>query len=353
MQVEDKNDQSKSIQAGIVSNVTSLLKSTINTIFKGFDSLMQFDDMTLKDIKDIKGEVNGEERVGREFLYEMGSGESLEIYLFAIEDNEDKFMIRIVSDKYDTFEKGPITTNEIEKYVTQYADKYDLGGIKDYIDINSSKRLQLKLQKVTSSNDISINLTAINANYDAELAVSNLNTLLNNDEFVNSISDDPCCYEIIDSEDEFDISTIDDFSVSDTCACIIDTAMKMWCNLSVIHWAAIGKDLNDLLNICENFKWRLMQEIEFFGELSVEFDNKVANPGISTSTDNIPPIINNDGTGFTSEFGLELISRMAETYLSVLDIYYVNFSHDIQNWLDNEIRVWKKDINYYIKQKLK
>lgn len=348
-----RNKQLKPVKAGVISNVTSLLKSTINTIFKGLDSLMNFDGMTLKETKDIKGDVNGKERIGREFLYQTHNGESLEVYLFAIEDNKDQFVIRIVSDKYGTFEKEPITKNEVEKYVTQYADKYGLDGIEDFIDINSSKQLKVKLQKVTSSGEISVNLTAINANYDAELAVSNLNTLLNNDDFVNSITDNPCCYEIIDSGDEFDISTIDDFSVSDTCSCIIDTAMKMWCNLSVINWAAIGKDFNDLRNICDNFKWRLMQEIEFFGELSVEFDDKVANPGIGTSTDNIAPIINNDGTGFTFEFGLELINCMAESYLSVLDIYYVNFSHDVQNWLDNEIRVWKKDIKYYIKQKLK
>lgn len=49
-------------------------------------------------------------------------------------------MIRIVSDKYGTFEKGSIIKNEVEKYVTQYADKYGLDGIEDFIDINSSKQ---------------------------------------------------------------------------------------------------------------------------------------------------------------------------------------------------------------------
>lgn len=50
--------------------------------------------------------------------------------------------------------------------------------------IESSRLLQVTLQRITSSNEISINLTAINANYDAELAVSDLNVLLDNEEYI-------------------------------------------------------------------------------------------------------------------------------------------------------------------------
>ncbi len=219
--------------------------------------------------------------------------------------------------------------------------------------IESSRRLQVLLQRITSSDEISINLTAINANYDAELAVSNLNILLDNDEFIDNITDEPCCYEITDNGDELDICTIENFEVTDSCNAIIGAAMKIWCNMSVIQWATVGNRLEELHRICDNSRWRLMEEINFFGELSVEIDSKAVNPGFFTSIDNSPFITNDDGAGFTAEFGFELISRMIEQYLSVLEIYYVNFPHDVQNWMDDDIRRWKKDVNYFIKQRLK
>lgn len=324
---------------GVINDFTKVLKSISETLFKFID---KFSNYGIEITKKEEFENGG--------LKLWCKYNSINFGLKIEPAGEGKVNILIHHNGKDTKLEN-INESDVEKKAMEVLRKEVQINFDN--SVNSSKRLQVKLQRITSSDEISINLTAINANYDAGLAVSDLNTLLDNDEFVDSITDEPCCYEITDNGDEFDISTIDDILVTDLCTAIVGTAMKIWCNMSVIHWAAIGKDFGDLHSTCDNFRWRLMQEIEFFGELSVELGGKVANPGLYTSTDDILPITNDDGAGFTADFGFELISRMIEQYLSVLETYYVNFSHDVQNWLDREIREWNKDVNYFIKQRLK
>lgn len=345
------------VKAGAIADATNMIKKILDSIFKGIDSLMKFDDMELKDKVDVSGKVNGKDMNGRKFVYEVGDeGNTVDVYLFVYdESNPDEFVIRIEAEGCDTFEKSPIRKSDVEKYVTQYADKYDLGsGIESSTKINSNgkKSVKVQLQKITSATGVDIKLTAITANYDASAALATLDTVLDSDEFIDAIPGESTCYEIVDDGDEYDVSTTDEFDVYDTCASIIGMAMKIWCNLSIIHWDAKGDNFLDLHSVTDNFRYRLMEEIDFFGELSVELCGRSANPGLYTSYDATSPITDDMCEGFTAEYGFELVSRLIEDYVRVLDTFYVNFSHDVQSKLDEDIRTWRKDINYFLKRRL-
>ncbi len=326
------------IKAGMLTEVSNFIKNISDTLFKAIDKLVELGIVT--DVqKNDEGDV---------ICHMVIDGEPAEMITSNAEDKnysdvtiKPKHGREVELKRIDNRKFFDTVLSEVRKI-------YPNADI-----VQSSKSLRVRLQKIVSSSDINVNLTAIHANYDPTLALNDLDTVLNSNELLSELSEEPECFEIVDNGDEYDISTVDEFSTSGACEAIIGAAMKIWCNLSVIHWAAKGNNFTDLHSALDSFRYMLISEIDFFGELSIELNDRVVNPGIYTPADDIPPIMNDDGEGFTAEFGFELTSRMIEDYIRILDTYYVNFTHDVQSYLDEEIRMWRKNVNYFIKQRLK
>lgn len=341
----------KYIQAKSGSNI----KKFLNSLFNGLDKLMNFNTMKPKESKDIEAVVKGKTRPGKEFLYDV-NGENglvtLEVYLFAIEDHENKFLLKIQAEGYEPYEKGPVDREDVETYVLNYADKYNLGtNIEEYIDVNGSRKLQVNLQKVITADSVDIKLNAINANYNPAYAVCDLDTILSDESFIEQIEESPTCYEIMDTGNVYDVTSIDKIDMSDVCGNIIGMAVKLWCDMSVIYWNASGAQCNKLREFILDIRYSINDDIEFFGELSVELGDKVYNPGVYLTNETSHIVGSEDG--FTYEFGIELISNLLKPYVSVLEFYYVNFSPDVQTILSNKIRNYNRLLNYNIKQQSK
>ena len=79
-------------------------------------------------------------------------------------------------------------------------------------DIETSSHLDVTLSYIKASDEV--NLSAIYANYDIQDALLTLDEAINNDEFVNILSEEPQSFRITDEGNQFDIQPID---VVDTC----------------------------------------------------------------------------------------------------------------------------------------
>lgn len=341
------------IEGGMLADIKSLLKSISETFFKFVDKLS---DYGIEITKEMKLDDDG----GVRLLCKYKSNDfGMEIHPIVDDKKQQTGKVNLtINFKNKDIKLESVNDYDIEKQVTKALEdilKIDFSKSSENKSqaTNSAKTLKVTLQKVTSATEDCIELTAITANYDASAALSTLDSVLDNDEFLSALPEDATCYEIVDNGDEYAVSTTEEFGVYDTCTSIVGMAMKIWCNLSVIHWDAKGDDFIDLHRLTDNFRYRLMEEIDFFGELSVELSGKSANPGLYTSYDGTPPITDDMCEGFTAEFGFELVSRLIEDYIRVLDTFYVNFSHDVQSRIDEEIRMWKKDLNYFINRRLK
>lgn len=334
------------IKASVLSDITNFIKAMSDVFFKFIDKLDSWGVVT------TDSQTTEDGGAWMNFSYK---GKHIEMTTTPVPDKKGYFNIVIKLASGSKKQLDNVSEKDIESKVTAVL-KECFGadfGQKDSEnkDVSSSKVLKVRLQKISSSKDINIELSSITANYNPIDAVADLDLILDNDAFVSEISDTPTCFEISDDGDEFNISSIDEFSDIDKFNQLISTAMLTWSNLSVIHWAAKGThfaDLHEYLNDCRN---RLIYEVDMIGELSMEFSDTVINPG-AFMHDDISGI-NDNGEGFTAEYGFQLVSDVIEQYISVLDTYYVNFPHDVQSWFDEEIRYWKKQKDYFLKQRAK
>lgn len=329
---------SQPVKGSMLSDISNFLKSISKTVFDAMDKLWN---------SGILVDIEKNDKGGYRSKLEI-DGEPVEVDIIPTPGKDKEFQdvsIRLKNGRKVDIPSVPNKDfgRQLDKALRKEFPNSDI--------LYGSKRLQVKLQKVTSSKHTDIKLTAITANYDPAAAVCDLDAILGDDVFISEIPDTPTCYEITDDGDEYDVDTIEEFSTSNSFDQLISMAMKIWCNMSVIHWASAGTHFNDLHTLLDECRARIMDEVDVFGELSMEFCDTVINPGVFV-TDDISKI-DDTGSGFTAEFGFSLVSDLIEQYVAVLDKYYVNFPHDVQSWVDEEIRYWNKTNRYFIKQRMK
>ncbi|MCM1226415.1 MAG: hypothetical protein NC320_03190 [Clostridium sp.] len=194
------------IQAGALKDIADSFKKISQAFFKFMDNLSK------------KGvEVTKEEELpdGSYKYWCVFEGKEFGIMIKPIKDEDDentgKIDLLVSYDKKDSVFEN-INENDVGKKVNEVLSKYGIDFIED---TNSSKKLRVTLQKVTSAKESVINLTAVTANYDIYEANETLETVLDNEEFLDKISEEPVSFEITDNEDEFDIQSISEFDITD------------------------------------------------------------------------------------------------------------------------------------------
>lgn len=338
------------IQAGLLGDVTKAVKSISETLFKFLD---KFDDYKIEVTKEQELD-NGAVKMWCKYD-DTPFGMIITPVLGVDQKKTGKFNVLVrCNNKDNKFEN--ISDLDIEKNVIDLLKKeINLGSESgdENASANSSKRLQVTLQRVTSAASCAINLTSVNANFDSISAKELLDTVLDNDKFLESVTEEPVSFEITDCGDSINIKTIDEFSVSNIFHNLLSKAIKLWGMLSVIHWNAHGDDFSDLHRMTDTYRYRIMNDIDMFGELIVELGGTAKNPVLLPQED-ITPAFNADYSDTTSfKSALSMIRDMISEYIESLELYYVNFSYDIQHEMNCHIRDWKRERDYFIKQCLK
>lgn len=320
----------------------NLAKKALDIVFKGLDKCIK--DMegsnTKYDFNVTKTKDVEEDGVkGKYYLFEVGDkGTILDVTLFKIEDNEDSFMIRIEGDGLEKFEKGPIKQEEIEKYVTDYCDKYDLGAVEDSVDAYARTKISVSLQRVQGSTEDTIELTAINANCNASAAMLALDTVLGSEEFLETITTEPKTFDIVEiNEDEYDVEPSEsiDIDTSNTFTELFKSSVQTLHNIEAIGWGAKGPNMQDLQCFIESLLWQLQDEYRSISKWSVSQDNTILN-ALNYQYVSVPV-----DSGFTFEEGMNVAATLLEEHIKTLDMYYPNLSHEMQNCVDN----WLRELN--------
>jgi DNA-binding ferritin-like protein len=211
-------------------------------------------------------------------------------------------------------------------------------------DVETSNQLQVTLTKVLGSNEIE--LTAFTSNYDPGQSLSDLDELLSLPEFVETIPQgDPQSYSISTDCDDFTINSIDAIEVDPYTGLteLLKYGIDIYRQLYLLHWMACGNDMMKLHDLCQEFYEELIQEIDTLGELIVEKTGSVINPQ-EICSDNILEV-----KKFTYQDGLSILSSLISYYIDLIDYIYINQSSDVQSILDDWLRYWNKQLNYFIK----
>ncbi len=214
---------------------------------------------------------------------------------------------------------------------------------------NASKRISMKLQKITGSTDI--DLMAIQANFNPGEALTVVDDVLQNPDFVDLITETPQTYNIIVDDAGYDVNPGTELIVDPVCSLnelfiCMDSFNK---ELHIIHWMSIGNDMMKIHELAQQLYEELDTEIDELGELIVEKSGMVPDIRYVGFCPDSPEIkLCSDNVDFQT--GLRQISNGIQALLDHIDMAYINQTSDVQSVLDDWLRYWNKQINYFIKR---
>lgn len=205
-----------------------------------------------------------------------------------------------------------------------------------------SKKINMKLQKITGSTDVS--LMAIKANFNPGEALDVVDDVLASPEFLDLVTETPQSYEVLVDDEGYDVNPSTDLIVdpNENLTQLFIQANQFSRNLHMIHWLSIGNDMEKLHIKAEELYGELDQEIDLLAELIVEKTGTIIDINKIETWNTV-------GTqDRTFQQGIECIKQDAQSFIDYIDITYPNQPSDVQSVLDDWLRYWNKQINYFI-----
>lgn len=347
----------KNISAGTLSDTASVVRKFFDTLLSSIDKLLDVKGLKSIEYEEVEEEIDGQTWSGIRKIYKTGSKDVVAVTLFSNPKDANYYNIRLeVKGKPNMKgEKANVHKSKVEKVVTDWMDKNNLGSNEG--EVKSSTRVLVKLQRVAGSTEDTINLLAINANCSIVLANDIVDEVLDNEEFVEQISEEPQTFEITETRDgqEYDVNPTDEEATPDdesTYSEMFKAAVKLHSDLQSIHWGAKGLKFYELHNQIDSLLWTSQQFIDTTAELLVEKAKVVPHVALYYETNHTQEIENFIKDGFDLERGLTYARTLLQDFIRVLESSYVNLDHDVQNIIDNWIRDLKKRADYFIDRQL-
>ncbi len=212
----------------------------------------------------------------------------------------------------------------------------------DDADVIESKHISVTLKKIQASSDLEI--LSLDSNYLPGDTLDDIDEIINQDEFVDVLTEEPQTFDIKVDDDGFDIEKCEECQECDPCASlcqVFKAGIRAYRNLYILHWMATGQDMMKLHTLSEEMYDELKDEIDTVGELLVEKQGTV--PQLDFPCDYIPV------QKYDFQTGLDQIKSLIQMYINCIDYAYCNQDSDVQSTLDEWLRYWNKQLNYFVK----
>lgn len=269
-------------------------------------------------------------------------------------NSEDTWMnARTVSLKMTFKGSNPVSKSNISyknalKEIDKYSLKHDLANnathfIWDQVllynegkkqdsesqDTNSSRKLNISLIKISGSEDIEINLTRINANYDLLEAIEDVGHIVSDDAFIEQLPEnEEVCYEITSDDTEYDVNECESFSCEESIQQMIAVTMQAIIDINMIRITASGTDYEMILNSCDTIHYQLVEIMNALSDTLYDME--------------VPSLSDFNFYSERMEYGRtdvsDLIVTKMKTFLECLDVVYDNCSKGVQSRLESCIR---------------
>ena len=334
----------ENIQGGALKDFMNILKGLSDKIFKYLSS----NDSLVK-VKDVKQESNGDTKVTT--YYDNKIPVTILIHK---PDPDDSNIMDLTITVADTNSKPlkfkNVKGEDFQKKINEACKKLISEDLKKSFGVQTSKKLNVRLQKVSAATGAEIILSGIYGDYAIPEANAILEDILVDDDFAESIPKEPTGYAITEIDDEYDIE-LEDFNfgdiISQTLNAILCAAVKFNMEIQLARWETIfNKDLSYTMG---DLLWESQRNVDRFGVLLIQNCNEVVNPyGNSPEQwlDMCEYTIPHSPIGV----GVEYIQGVISEYIDILDYYYPNFSHDVQYELDQIISTLKDYRDLRLKQ---
>ena len=203
-----------------------------------------------------------------------------------------------------------------------------------------SKQIKVTLKKIQGSTDFE--LLGLKSNYSPKETLEDLDDVIIQDEFMNTLTEEPQSFNIDVDDDGYDISTCEDCEINpcDSLGKVLQTGICFYRNLYILHWMSKGNDMMKLHLMTEEMYGELIQEIDTLGELMVEQCGTVISPSFGCDYLEI--------RSYEFKEGIHILEEYIQDYLDVIDYAYPNQTSDVQSTLDEWLRYWNKQMKYFI-----
>lgn len=233
---------------------------------------------------------------------------------------------------------------EIEK---QFNHQISIQGLRRVNrNANSSVRVDATLKKVTGSTELT--LMAINASCSIKAALDMLTDVVDDEEFINSFTDDEeRSIEITDLGDNYDVEEIDEVDITPTYNVLFRQASYLCSKLAAARWALGEIEWNKLLPIC-SIEWALSNLLNSAASWVVRHEGRYPTPQNPYSDcDYADFSCCEDESGKLQPECLQsmLLEDLDELVL-LLDNYYVNLEYDEQNVVATALTEFKRTLTY-------
>lgn len=208
--------------------------------------------------------------------------------------------------------------------------------------VSESTKLHLRLHKVCGSAEDSIVLDRIYGNYAISDMNADLASLLNDDDFAQSITEagNDICVTV--TPDEFDVQA---YSMDDVVCyreSILDLLkvayLTLW-DLQDIHWNVKGDDFDTIHELSDKYIHYVFDDIDWLAELCVEL------------TDNVPHVHDLVSCSYQVTTSNDYWTRLKDNlndFATALECYSCNFNPDIAEYISERVRLYRKSANFFV-----
>lgn len=334
------------IESGTLSNIKQFFSKISNAVVSGVDKLISWG---------VKiSELDQSEEGQYSYTMETPSGNKINIQYVPVVNTDDTWNVTVKAvDSGRTQKYTMVKDTDLADAIIKAVKKLFNEDMSQH-DVDSSNRMTVTLKKVCASTGDTINLTSVTANYNATQVLDDLDAVVSDDSFVETLTEEPSSFEIVDTGDAFNVTPItdtvciDNENVAHSCIELLRAAFALYQNAQFIHWNAKGINFELLHNYTNDLYYTINWQIDTMAEWCVEYCGYAMHPAKFISCDNILENID----GFTAEVGLQYLRGAIDEYIAALELYYCNFDKDIQAVLDGWIRDWKSKAHYKLQRTL-
>lgn len=352
---------SQPIEAGLMDMVGKVFKRFGNAITRGLTNLSE------AGIEISKNQFQQTNDGGLMFMARTGAGSVIKVKCVPVPERDGYFNMYVKSKDGKKKAYPMIRTDQFDDKMLHFIEnvmKEDAGLEDNYSDaqwegrdrdyradfdvnegdgVNESKRIKATFRKVTSSKETRVDLVAINANYYPKQALADLQTVVGDDAFVDTLSAEPVTVVITPEENELDVQTTDaPVDTKSTCVALLYSAYTALFNLQAVHWNVSGKQFMRLHTMMDEYLEKIREQIDRIAEIALETNANIPNPvEIVKSLQVIAPSNNFDG-----QEGARYAIAAIQQFIDALELFYVNVPHEVQSEYDEWIGYWNTEAKF-------
>ena len=245
--------------------------------------------------------------------------------------------------------------DELTKLIDDWFDGETYEGIDDTEDLfegdkqthkaEASSKIRLAFKSVKGSNSNEVMLTGVMCSIQtAQQAAEAVETLLADDEFVESVPEEETVYELAPLDDTFELTELNPEEDDCDCTCNCYEILMALCKKTIDDMCTIKWNLRpvdkDLICLLSDRKWILESMIEELAGLSVEAYGYAPDAKSLCCTDQYVDTTN----GICKECAMDTVKSDINDIINSLEMFYVNMPSDIQYLFDS----WTRDLRSYV-----